>query len=398
MSPLFRAICGKNFGDEGKGLLTDYLAGKEARTLVVRHNGGAQSGHTVLYKGHRFVFHELSSGSFRGAATYWAKTFYPDLYKLAEELTAFANLSAFRPTIYADPLANITIIDDVFLNMAIETKRGAARHGSCGMGINECDLRVKAGYSLKVGDLFSLSKEEISHKLRLIRREYLPKRLAALGLSLAESGPYGELLASNQVLENYAAAIMENSRLITLAPPMPELFKDFAAVIFEHGQGLLLGGDRQEFWPHVTASKTGLFNPRRLLGEIGAELDEVIYVSRSYLTRHGAGILPHECPASALGLNFADETNVPNSWQGSLRYARHGDSAEFVRAVKEDLAAGQVPAALALTHLDKTGGKVLTVRGAIPWQDFINYPEIKAVFKKVYLSFAPDSVEQEVLL
>ena len=115
MSPLFRAICGKNFGDEGKGLLTDYLAGKEARTLVVRHNGGAQSGHTVLYKGHRFVFHELSSGSFRGAATYWAKTFYPDLYKLAEELTAFANLSAFRPTIYADPLANITIIDDVFL-------------------------------------------------------------------------------------------------------------------------------------------------------------------------------------------------------------------------------------------------------------------------------------------
>ena len=81
-----RAIIGKGFGDEGKGLATDFFCCKVPGTLVIKHNGGAQAGHTVETQGKRFVFHQLSAGSFRMADTYWADSYYPDLYKLGEEI------------------------------------------------------------------------------------------------------------------------------------------------------------------------------------------------------------------------------------------------------------------------------------------------------------------------
>ena len=59
--PYICAVIGKNFGDEGKGLAVDYLSlqAKGGPVLVIRHNGGAQSGHTVDLPDKRFVFHEL---------------------------------------------------------------------------------------------------------------------------------------------------------------------------------------------------------------------------------------------------------------------------------------------------------------------------------------------------
>ena len=60
-----KAIIGANYGDEGKGLATDYLTGPDS--LVVRFNGGAQAGHTVCTpSGQRHVFSHIGAGSFRG--------------------------------------------------------------------------------------------------------------------------------------------------------------------------------------------------------------------------------------------------------------------------------------------------------------------------------------------
>ena len=138
-------VIGKNFGDEGKGLATDCFArlAKENNqsALAVRFNGGAQAGHTVDTVSGRFVFHELSSASFRKVDTYWAKDFLPDLYKLEEELESFRELTGFAPKIYAHPFCRIVTIDDVLVNMAAETERGKDRHGSCGMGIYEAVVR-----------------------------------------------------------------------------------------------------------------------------------------------------------------------------------------------------------------------------------------------------------------
>ena len=67
--PDVRVVIGKNLGDEGKGLAVDFFCGQVPDTLVVNHNGGSQAGHTVETNGKRFVFHQLSAGSFCGADT-----------------------------------------------------------------------------------------------------------------------------------------------------------------------------------------------------------------------------------------------------------------------------------------------------------------------------------------
>ncbi|MBR6987086.1 MAG: adenylosuccinate synthetase, partial [Clostridiales bacterium] len=133
---MFYAVTGNNYGDEGKGLAVDYLT-LSGHNLVVRHNGGAQSGHTVDREDKRFIFHELSSGSFNGADTYWAATFFPDLYKLEEEINDFSKVSSKPVKIFASPLCCITLLYDVYLNQKREELRGPDKHGSCGMGIWE---------------------------------------------------------------------------------------------------------------------------------------------------------------------------------------------------------------------------------------------------------------------
>ena len=400
--PCIFAVIGKNFGDEGKGLAVDYLSARaEGKVLVIRHNGGAQSGHTVDLETKRFVFHELSSGSFRGADTLWADTFYPDLYKLGEEAEAFRDISGFVPEIYVDPQAKITLIDDVLLNMAAEEKRGADRHGSCGMGIYEAQCRTEAGYGVSVGELFRMNAQEFVVRLQEIRKEYLPGRMEILNLTKEDLGEYGELLEDEAVLQNATVQMLDNLKYINPVKDMGLFLQQYDRVIFETGQGLLLDEQNEQYAPHVTASRTGLSNTGAFLKRYGYELDEVVYVTRSYVTRHGAGPLPLECSADALGIGVPDLTNVENPWQGSLRYARHGSMGHFLEAVKEDLREyGEYRMhspcrGLMITHLNETQNYICMEQGEYSVDEFCKEQLIQQSFENVYLS---DSKYQEQII
>lgn len=392
--PYICAVIGKNFGDEGKGLAVDYLSlqAKGGPVLVIRHNGGAQSGHTVDLPDKRFVFHELSSGSFRGADTFWADTFYPDMYKLREEAEAFQAISGFVPKIYAHPEAQIILIDDVLVNMAAEVARGVNRHGSCGMGIYEAQCRGKAGYGITLQELFAMEVPELVKRMSEIREKYLPGRMEELGLSWEGLGEYGELLQSTEVLQNAAVEMLRNRVYVQLTEDVKTLLNSYNRVIFENGQGLLLDENNGRFAPHVTASPTGLQNPCAFLNRYEMELDEVVYVTRSYVTRHGAGPLPYECSAGNLGIICADKTNIDNPWQGSLRFASHGSLEEFTEPVREDLNRAEgchrLPPyrSLMVTHLNETEGCLYTKEGKLSFEEFSKNKIIGSVFDRFYAS------------
>jgi adenylosuccinate synthase len=95
---------------------------------------------------------------------------------------------------------------------------------------------------------------------------------------------------------------------------------EYGKIVFEGAQGLLLDQDSPDF-PHVTRSKTGLHNVASLLDDAGLkEWDlETFYVTRTYLTRHGAGPLPNATRGKPYQ-GVVDNTNTPNEWQGTLRY------------------------------------------------------------------------------
>ncbi len=393
--PYFCAVIGKNFGDEGKGLAVDFLSDVPGKVLVIRHNGGAQSGHTVEYPDKRFVFHELSSASFRRADTFWADTYFPDLYKLGEEMEAFYDVAGFRPAVYADIHTKITITDDVLLNMATESVRGSFRHGSCGMGIYEAGCRSEAGFAITIKELLEWSEEECVERLREIRSVYLPRRLQELREELSELNlpeEYAELLQSDAVLENAVKEIYQNLQYIKPITDISSFLQNYDRVIFENGQGLLLDSENADFSPHVTASRTGLINPCEFLVRWNCVLDEVVYVTRSYVTRHGAGPLPGECSKTELGIEEDDATNLDNPWQGSLRYARHESVEHFIEPVSEDwqnLKKYGLPASicsLMITHLNETGNRILCRADDYPVKDFCELPAVSTTFGQFYLS------------
>lgn len=387
-------IIGKNFGDEGKGLATDYFSSACKKTLVVRHNGGAQSGHTVelATPQKRFVFHELSSGSFRKASTLWADTFYPDLIKLGEEIESFYAVSNFIPCIYAMEDTCITIPDDILINMAIESSRGTDRHGSCGMGINECDLRIKAGYGIKMLTLKKMNVNDLANELLTIRNIYTKKRLKEVESILNQNADYYlELLSNDNVIRNAADTIIANMNYVNVISEsiLKELLNDIEVLIFESGQGLLLDRDNVEYSPNVTASNTGLKNSYEFLKRLGYEIDEVVYVSRTYVTKHGAGKLHNECPKAALGQIETDNTNEPNIWQGEIRYAKHENIEKFVSEVNKDISSydfKNTTVSLFLTHLNETNNSVVMNNDNISIDKFIKIPTIKQTFNKIYLS------------
>lgn len=371
-----KVVIGKNFGDEGKGAVTNWLC-EGQNTLVVRHNGGAQAGHTVETDTARFIFHQLGSGSFQGCPTFWSHTFLPDLLKLGEEMEDFyhtvKNSSNMFPTnIYAHPSCVCVTVYDVLLNSLRERLRGKNRHGSCGMGIFETVLRTNRRKAiLRLHDFQNANLDFILSKLRFIRDYDTNSQLSELRASDPEQfqdpeiSQWADLIADDNVLYNAAKEMLENFNRYIILSDWPHIREQFDTVLFENAQGLMLDWDNEAYFPHLTASHTGLKNITSLITDFKEQIHdmEIIYVTRTYVTRHGAGRLDHECTREDINPYMTDFTNLPNPWQGALRYARHPVGTDFFQYIQRDkkhLPQSLFPrTSLLFTHPDETNGKVL---------------------------------------
>ena len=330
------AVIGKNFGDEGKGFACSRLASSLKNALIIKHNGGGQAGHTVEDpEGKwRFIHHQIGAGAEYHVPTLFADSFMPDLFQLGKEVKAFTELFGFRPILYSEKNVRVTTVEDVLLNMGAEVARGKNRYGSCGMGIEECVQRNAAGYGITVEELAGWSKQDLVDRLKQIRKEYTGRRAKILGIY--PSNPYYEMLNNETVLENFVIEVKVNVNLLTLVDADRKWLEEFQHLIFETGQGLLLDQDYEAYAPHLTSSKTGIHNPTIFLEKRGLSLEEAIYVTRPYVTRHGNGPLPSEVKRSELPGVGEDLTNQPNEWQGILRYARHKSLKDFFEPVLRD--------------------------------------------------------------
>ncbi|MEW6023904.1 MAG: adenylosuccinate synthetase [Pseudomonadota bacterium] len=367
-----KAVIGANYGDEGKGLMTDYHIAPAGRDgIVVRFNGGAQAGHTVTTPGGlRHVFSHFGSGTLAGAATYLSRHFvcHPSLFlKEADALTAIvANAGGALPPVFVDERAPLSTLYDILLNQVVERHRGAGRHGSCGMGFGETiERNLDPAFALSVGDLRQGSAY-LLNRLAAIRADYVPRRLAALGIPALDSQA-AAWLASDEALQRYVHAAMTFRRATQCA--RPDMLRDSAQVVFEGAQGLLLDQERGAF-PYVTRSHTGIRNALDVAGEAGIETLDITYVTRAYLTRHGAGPLEGEL-ADKPYPGIEDRTNVPNEFQGRLRFA-HLDLDLLERTIRTDFAdAAACPGIdatlnLAVGCLDQVGSAVAYVEnGAV---------------------------------
>jgi adenylosuccinate synthase len=335
------------YGDAGKGGIVDWLCHPGSRAAaggpvhtVVRFNGGAQAAHNVVTPGGRHhTFAQFGSGTLSapGTQTFLSRFMLVDPLALVGEAEHLAGLGV------ADPLALVSIDRDALLttpfhqaaNRAREAARGAARHGSCGMGIGET-----AAYALahpadapRVGDC--QSPGALTRKLALLR-----DRITAG--SLVEGGAAGDSLPSAQDVAGTYRAIADRVT-ITGERHLARLLRRPGRVVFEGAQGVLLD-EWRGFHPYTTWSTTTFDNAEALLagaGMPGAALR--LGVTRAYLTRHGPGPFVTEDPT----LELPEPHNRPGRWQGPVRRG-HLDAVALRYAIE---ACGGVDA-VALTHLD----------------------------------------------
>lgn len=334
-------VIGANFGDCGKGLITDYLSND--KSLVVRFNGGAQAGHTVVTpEGDRHVFHHFGSGSFRGSATFLSEYFVAHPMVFFNELEDLWKLGV-TPKVIIDPRCMVTTPWDVMFNQALEKKRGSSRHGSCGMGFNET-IERHSDSPLSVYHL--ADRYRLQQRLDAILDGWVNKRADALGIGLDDL-PY---LKDKRIIENFVNDCQRMTSFVEL-----KFWKGLnwkGDYVFEGAQGLKLDMVNGVF-PHVTRSRTGIENAVNLIIDKDIhEVPKVYYVTRTYLTRHGEGPLRNETGAESSWCN--DETNKYNDHQGAFRYA-YLDIDDLVNGITDDIQASHryVSPYIALTCADQ---------------------------------------------
>ena len=170
-------VVGANFGDEGKGLAVDTIVARDPDATVIRFNGGAQAGHTVVAEdGRRHVFSHFGAGTLRGAATFLSRFFVVQPSIFVREAVELAGIGV-NPVVFVDPDAQVTTPFDVFINQWVEETRGGTRHGSVGVGFGETIERAELGYPLAVRELGD--DKCILEILTRIRDVWLPVRLAS---------------------------------------------------------------------------------------------------------------------------------------------------------------------------------------------------------------------------
>lgn len=323
-----RIVIGASFGDEGKGLVTDYLCSQGAG-IVVRFNGGAQAGHTVVTPdGERHVFRHFGSGTFCDVPTYLSSFFVLNPILFFQEREQLIKLG-FRPDVYAHPDCLVTTFMDMLINQAKEQKRGKYRHGSCGIGFHETIQRSSVPeLKITMSDLWNGGKR-LEAQLAEICGKYAEFRC---GTKYEDCG--GKATESFIECCEHFAQVVQPLGIGQCKDP-----------VFEGAQGLLLDQNNKEFVPHLTHSNTGMKNVEILCAQAGIKEKEIYYVSRTYLTRHGHGPLPGEDAS----MSFEDDTNHTNPWQGSLRFAPVN-----ITSLKERINAdANGPHKLVLTHCDQ---------------------------------------------
>lgn len=278
-------VLGMVFGDEGKGVTTQWLCQqslKQGRNpIVVRFNGGAQAAHTVCFNGKEHICSSYGSGVLLGVPTFLSKDFYFDPISAYNERQT---LNELDPVLLVHPQCRVVTPYDVLVGV---NNAKVLRDGTCGKGIFQTFKRYN---SMTFEDILRHKDQEDFLRMFLyhVRTYY-------------------------QVEKDYDLEDMFVQSMLNLPFSVTETpFDGHKEIIYEGAQGLLLDMD-YGFFPNVTPSHTGLDNiPIDQLKNA-----DVYLVTRTYTTRHGNGYEPrHEL---LWDLSDKHETNVNNEFQGTFK-------------------------------------------------------------------------------
>lgn len=275
-------IVGTQWGDEGKGKITDFLSKKA--NIIARFAGGDNAGHTIKFEGETYKLHLIPSG-----------IFYEDKYSiigngvvinpksLVKELKGLQERGIRTEKLRISNRAHIILPYHIYQDQLEEESRGDQKIGTTAKGIGPCYQDKVARMGIRVADL--LDKEVFEQKLR-----YNMDAKNKLFEKYYEVAP----LQFEDIFEEYYAYGQEIAKYVTdISKIINDEIDNGGRVLFEGAQGVMLDID-QGTYPYVTSSNPVAGGVAIGAGVGPSKVSYVVGVSKAYTSRVGDGPFPTE--------------------------------------------------------------------------------------------------------
>jgi adenylosuccinate synthase len=275
-------VVGTQWGDEGKGKITDYLS--ENAEVIARYQGGNNAGHTIVFNGKKYKLHLIPSGIFYSEKTcVIGNGMVVDPKALVEELKYLHDQDVSTDNLRISNRAHVILPYHLKQDVLEEERKGANKIGTTKKGIGPAYMDKAARVGIRIADL--LDKEEFKAKLEINLKEknrLLEKMYDSEGFKiediLDEYYEYGQ---------QFAKYVVDTSVVLNNALDAGR------RVLFEGAQGVMLDID-QGTYPFVTSSNPIAGGVTIGSGVGPSKINHVVGVSKAYTTRVGDGPFPTE--------------------------------------------------------------------------------------------------------
>lgn len=312
-------VVGTQWGDEGKGKITDFLA--EKADVIARYQGGNNAGHTVVFGGNKYKLHLIPSGIFyKEKVCMIGNGVVIDPIALVAEMEYLEQCKASTDNLWISDRAHLILPYHIELDGSVEESKGTDRIGTTRKGIGPAYTDKAARVGIRMADL--VNPEQFEYKLRknmkekneILEKIYRKKNLDVDGILV-------DYLKAAEVLRPH---ITDTSLLLN------QMIESGKRVLFEGAQGVMLDIDHGTY-PFVTSSNPIAGGVCNGLGVGPTRIGQVIGVAKAYTTRVGDGPFPTELMNDLgdhirkVGCEFGTTTGRPRrvGWFDSVvvRYA-----------------------------------------------------------------------------
>jgi adenylosuccinate synthase len=275
-------VIGAQWGDEGKGKITDLLS--KSADVVVRYQGGVNAGHTVVVQGQTFKLHLIPSG-----------ILYPeteciigcgtviDPKVLIEELDRLVELNVPTNKLLISQTAHVTMPYHRSIDVASEEARGSHKIGTTGRGIGPTYADKSERMGIRVQDLM----DPVAFRKKTIWTVEHKNEILAKLYNLPPLDP--EAIVSEYL--GYAERLRPH--IVNTSIVIYDAVRRRRNILFEGAQGTLLDLDHGTY-PYVTSSNPVAGGACVGTGVGPTTIDRVIGVAKAYTTRVGEGPFPTE--------------------------------------------------------------------------------------------------------
>lgn len=279
---MVKAVVGANWGDEGKGKITDMLA--ESADYIVRFQGGANAGHTIVNKYGKFALHTLPSGIFYEHTTsIIGNGVALDIPILCKEIQSIVEKGVPMPKILVSNRAQIVMPYHVLFDQYEEERLGKKSFGSTKSGIAPFYSDKYAKIGVQVSELFD--EERLYEKIQGILEK---KNVMLEHLYHKPALNVDELMETLREYREMIAPYVADTSVV-----LGNAIKENKTILLEGQLGTLKDPDHG-IYPMVTSSST-----LAAYGAIGAgippyEIKQIVTVCKAYSSAVGAGAFVSE--------------------------------------------------------------------------------------------------------